>query len=785
LNTLDNHNGTLGNRSNSNDNIDFEKVGSVLRKSIVWIILIFAITLTTAYLTIRWTKPVYQSQSELKLDVKSDASELGLTGFAENKNLNVISGEIELLKSKLFTNKVIETVDLQVSYYTAGQVLNDEKYNVSPIKIDYKLKNSRIYDNRIYIEIQSDNGFKISFNGEENMSGQVYRFGEVIKTPDIDLVVFTTKYYDPSGDKKFFFTINSQSALVKYFDENLTVEPLNLNANTIKIALKDHNKYKAHDLVNAIDTIYLNYTQEEKNRENRQKIAWLNEELKQIETELEGYENYFENFTIKNRTSNLDEDLKATIQSINALDSQRYILNKKISATNELLTNLDKAQSDYFFEANPSMYPNYIVTAFGELTEAIEERDQLKLSYNEATFALTKKENEVKKIKERIKAQLETLQEKYQSEIRDLIIRKKRLEDNFVELPEKSTEYKKNQRFFDLYEEFYLSLMQNKAQYQIAQAGTTTEFKILSSATLPVNPISPNILIIYGIGLVAGLVISFVFTSVKYLMHNKITSINELERITDVPILGAVPSASEKLENTKLIIDQSPKSAVSEALRSLRTNIQFMITGDKHRVISVTSTVGGEGKTFVAVNLGGIIALSRKKVLLLDLDMRKPRVHMSFGDRKSDKGVSTILINKHTIEDCVVHTNIENFDYIPAGPTPPNPSELLLNGEFESLLNKLKFDYDYIILDTPPVGLVTDGVLAMKKADLGIYIVRANYTKKLFLKTLNRLAHVNQFNNLAVVLNAASTSGSNSYGYGYYEEKNSENVVKRLVKKSV
>lgn len=773
------------NSENQNDTIDFDKVVTVIKKSALWIIIIFAITSTLAYLAVRWTKPLYESQSELKLDVKSDATELGLTGLTENKNLNIISGEIELIKSKLFTNKVIETVDLDVSYFTAGQVLNDEKYKASPFEIDYELKNSSIRDQRIYIEIQDDNSFKISFNGEENYEKTIYKFDEVVSHPTIDLILSKTEYFDLDGDKKYFFIINSKESLISYFDNNLTVEPLNLNANTIRIALKDHNKYKAKDLVNAIDTIYLNYTEQEKSRENNQKIAWLNDELKEIENELEGYEDYFENFTIKNRTSNLDEDLRRTIESINKIDSQRYEVTQKIASIQSIIENLGKELDREIIESNPYQLPAHIVQSFTQLTELIEEREQLRLSYNESTFAITKINNEVNSLQSRLDSQLNALLEKQQSVLKDLIIRKKRLEDSFVELPEKSTELKKNQRFFALYEEFYLSLMQSKAQYQIAQAGTTTEFKILSPATLPSKPISPNKLIIYGIGVVSGFIFSFLFVAVRYLMHNKVTTVGELEKLTSAPILGAVPITSEKMEVTKLVIDQSPKSAVSEALRSIRTNIEFMLHSETKRVISVTSTIGGEGKTFVSVNLGGIIALSKKKVLILDLDMRKPRVHLSFSDKNSDKGMSTVLINKHSVEDSIVKTNIENLDYIPAGPTPPNPSELLLNGEFENLIKELKNHYDLIILDTPPVGLVTDGVLAMKKADLAIYIVRANYTKKLFLSTLNRLINVNQFKHLAVVLNASSITGRNSYGYGYYEENKSESVIKRLVNKSV
>lgn len=768
------------------EGIDFEKALTVLRKSILWVLIIFLITNLTAYLYIRWTKPVYESESELKLDVKSDATELGLTGLTENKNLNIISGEIELIKSKLFFNKVIETVDLNISYYTAGKVLNDEKFETSPFIVDYNLKNPSLLDRKIFLTILDNSKYAISFSEDMDRESHTHKFGEPVNTPEMEFIIYLTEYFVPQGDRNFFFIINSERAQINYLSKNLTVEPLNLNANTIRIAFKDHNPLKARDLVNAIDTLYLNYTEEEKNLENKQKIEWLNSELKQIEHQLEGYEDYFENFTIKNRTNDLDEDLRKTIIAINVLDSQRYELSKKIEATEQIQSELKNGDLNAL-NYSLSAYPKYISDMLTELTQLLNERERLKLSYNESTYAFKKKEQEIDNLTGNLQTQLKTLTDRYTSEIQDLMIRKRKLEDSFVELPGKSTEYNKNQRFFELYEEFYLSLMQSKAQFQIAEAGTTTDFKILSSATLPQEPISPNVLIIYGIGLVAGFFISFTFVSIRYLLHNKISAVHDIERLSNAPILGSVPATSDKIGMSQLIVDKKPKSAISEALRSIRTNIEFMVPGGKDRVISLTSTIGGEGKTFVAVNLGAIMALSKKKVILLDLDMRKPRVHLAFQDKYTGKGVSTILINKHTIDECIQKTSVENLDYIPAGPTPPNPSELLLNGEYDSLINKLKFDYDIIILDTPPVGLVTDGILAMKKADLAIYIVRAHYSRKIFLNTLNRLSSVNQFKNIAVILNATSNIGANGYGYGYYEEKSEtdNNFIQRLLGKRV
>lgn len=768
------------------EGIDVDKAQTVVRKSLPWVILILILTSLTAYLYIRWTKPLYESESELKLDVKSDASELGLTGLAENNSLNIISGEIELIRSKLFFNKVIETVDLSISYYTAGNFLSDEKFKTSPFIVDYTLKNPSLLDRRIALHVIDATSYTINFSADEGEKPKQYKFGEPVNTSDIEFIIYLTAYYDPGGDHDFYFIMNSEQAQINYLVNNISVEPLNLNANTIRIAFKDHNPLKARDLVNAIDTIYLNYSRTEKNKENKQKIHWLNSELQLIEDQLEGYEDYFENFTIKNRSKNLDEDLRKTIAAINQLDSQRYLLSKKMHIVNQMLSDID-ANNLQLLENNPAGYPEYIVTSFKELGELVKHRDQLKLSYKETTFALSKINQEIKNLRNSLKSQLENLRNKYETDINALLVRKSKLEHSFMALPEKSTAFNKNQRFFKLYEEFYLSLMQSKAQFQIAEAGTTTDFKILSPATLPQEQISPNVPLIYGIGLVAGFVCSFIFVSISYLLHNKISTVTEIERLTTAPILGSIPDTGDWMGATQLVIDKSPRSAVSEALRTIRTNIEFIIPQGQSRVISVTSTVGGEGKTFVAVNLGAIVALSKKKVLLLDLDMRKPRVHTAFQHVSKPMGVSTILINKHTVDECIQKTTIENLDYIPAGPTPPNPSELLLHDEFDALLKKLKLEYDIIILDTPPVGLVTDGILAMKKVDLAIYIVRSHYSRKLFLNTLNRLMMVNRFKNIAVILNATVNLGTSSYGYGYYEDKPEirGNFLRKLINKRV
>jgi capsular exopolysaccharide synthesis family protein len=694
---------------------------------------------------------------------------MGMLEVNEESNVNSLSGEIELLKSKLFFNKVIQTLDLDLSYYSVGNILEDEKYRSPPFNVEYTLKNKWVYDQYFTIAIQNEHEFILSFPDASRFPDKLCRFGETVQNEHLDFRLTLNLASEEIEEQQLYsFKINSQNSLLEYLENNIEVEPLNLTANTIRISFRDHNRYKARDLVNAIDTIYLKYTKEAKNRANQQKIDFLDNQLLLTQSKLQDYETYFESFTIRNKTTDVQTDLNNTIKAIAELDSQNVMVEKRLTDIRELQAGIENKVGgpERIFLA--SGYSIEVNQALEKLDELIKQRELLKISYNENTFAVTKIDQEILLVKEQLASYLQVYEKELQND--QMVISSKRmtLEKRLRTLPAQGTEFTSNQRNFSLYEEFLLTLMQLKAEFQVAQAGTVTDFVILSAAILPNSPVSPNKLIIYGLGMVSGLMLSLLFIGIRYALHNKITSQTELEKITTLPILGSVPDyVKEKLNISKLIVDSNPKSPVSESLRSIRTNMEFLRVTPGPKIISVTSTVSGEGKTFVAINLGGIISLSNQKVLLVDMDMRRPKIHLAFDNEYVNKGLSTILINKHSFKESLMKTSMENLHYLPAGPAPPNPSELIMGQEIDRLFKLMKEEYDTIILDTPPVGLVTDGILAMKKADIPIYIIRADYSRKDFVNTLHRLAKTNRFNNLSIVLNSVQMISKGGYGYGY------------------
>ncbi|OYY25783.1 MAG: hypothetical protein B7Y63_09920 [Sulfurovum sp. 35-42-20] len=318
----------------------------------------------------------------------------------------------------------------------------------------------------------------------------------------------------------------------------------------------------------------------------------------------------------------------------------------------------------------------------------------------------------------------------------------------------------------------YSYLLEKRSETAIIKASTVSKNRIIDRALLPEFPIKPKRKLIVLVGLILGLILGIALAFLREFLDDRIKEEEDVTKHTNVPILGNIPHIKES--NEKVFVSSSPKSAIAESFRNLRTNLQFMAKGTQGHVIAVTSTVGGEGKTTVCINLGAIMSMSDKKTVILNLDMRKPTLHQRFG-LTNEHGMSTLLAGRTKLADAIQHTEYANLDVISSGPVPPNPSELIQSELMEKILEKLREVYDVVILDTPPVGLVTDARTLMHFADTSIYVVRAGYSKKVFLKNVEKISTFKDISGLGILLNDAKMHKNNygygyGYGYGYYEE---------------
>jgi len=347
----------------------------------------------------------------------------------------------------------------------------------------------------------------------------------------------------------------------------------------------------------------------------------------------------------------------------------------------------------------------------------------------------------------------------------DLIDRITTFDKKINKLPEAEKDYLILRRKYEYNEQTSIYLQQKRYEVSLAKAGTESDHKVIDFARLDSEePISPRKSLANFIALIFGLLLPITFITLRDFFSDTIRSKSDLLNSTNIPILGLIGHSDNA---TSLVVSNASKSIIAESFRALRTNIQYLAANKERKIITVTSSIGGEGKTFTTMNLAAIIALSGHKTILIGGDLRKPKLHEDFKVDTS-KGLSSYLINKSKLAEVIEKTEIDSLDVIASGPTPPNPAELLDSKKMRDLIIELNKTYDYVIIDTPPIGLVTDGVILMQHSDVNLYIVRHNYSKTSALNVINNLYHQKQVENIHIIINDFKyTSSGYGYGYGY------------------
>jgi capsular exopolysaccharide synthesis family protein len=587
----------------------------------------------------------------------------------------------------------------------------------------------------------------------------------------------------------YFFTLNNTARLTDELLSRLSVTALNPEAQTIKISIKDGNPFKAADLVNGIATEFNRYDLEKNSEASDNILEFIDRTIYGINQELRESEKEIEKFKRDNALINADVKADVVIKRIDELESQLYSTNLEIQLykriRNEFVNDADISQ--FILSLTGNYYQNPEITNQIQSLKAIaEDIEQLKLNSTERSDAYRGLKAKLKIQQNILTSSIRNEENKLQN-VRENIIRE--LDKYKVELgrlPTQQAEASRLQRIFGVNEKFYALLLEKKAEFAIMKAGYVPKHVVLESAKSDKPPVSPKKALIISACLAIGFVSGFMLILIRYLLYNEINALEEVGHYTDAALLGIVPKYKREIPISQLLVDKNPKSIISEAFRSIRTNLQFISNAEGAKLVAVTSTISGEGKTFNAINLAGVIAFSGKKVIILDLDMRKPKIHLGF-NAENNNGISTILIGKDKPENCINHSSLQNLDFITAGPIPPNPAELIINPKMEELIDWLKNIYEIIIIDLPPVGIVSDGVPIMQKADYPLYILRANYSRKMFIGQINKLITENKIPNLSVILNGVEMSRLKygygygysygygygygySYGYGYYED---------------
>jgi capsular exopolysaccharide synthesis family protein len=381
-------------------------------------------------------------------------------------------------------------------------------------------------------------------------------------------------------------------------------------------------------------------------------------------------------------------------------------------------------------------------------------------------------------IRETVKNTLNTLD----VSLNEINYRMSKASSQISQMPKTELQLRGIERKFELNDAIYTFLLQKRSEAQIARASSMPDYEIIDNAVPAMaRQIAPKTSLNYVIALLLGLLLPTAIILAKDFLNNKVTDSDELENITRYPIMGNV---FHNFHRSRLVVNDHPNSSVTESFRAIRTNFQFFSEGGKRQVILITSTTSGEGKTFCAINLASIFALNGHRTALLEFDLRRPKIYQEFTSNNMI-GISSFLIDKASIDDIILPTQIENLDFIPAGPAAPNPAELINSDRTAELMDKLKEMYDYLIIDSAPAGILTETFVLMKYSDLNIFVVRLNKTIKEALKRTLKMFGADKFQNISIIINDIYVNRE-SYKYGYdkkyYTDDDRSNFITRLFK---
>jgi len=767
------HSSSLPNSSGTE--IDLKQVFIVIKRN-KWLIVMSTILFVLLATVFAYFSPkIYEASTILEITVdqpvpKNDFMAMAMSGT--NTNLD---NEMVILQSRAIAQEALRNLNIGIRYYTTERFKSIELYKSSPfvVKSEFITPKATEYifqliptvDDQFRLVVEPPTKKKIINKLRSYISPQpesekpifydeLHQYGERISTPWFTISV--QKIYQTMNEH-YSFTIKPNAEMSYFIVNGLTAKPpSDVTLGTIiNLTFKDNVALRAKDILDAVTTAYIQKDLDQNTQSAKQKLAFLDNQLDALNKTLESSATKLQTYKSSKTVVNLGGKATLTAAKLNQLETQLQELDMQMNILANVL-NYTETHDDIKGIDVASTQANATVTdIIRKIQAANSTRTALLVDYTEVHPDVIKVNHELMTLKQ-------TLKESIKSSLRSMKNRKRSLNNIISQqkraleaIPEQEQQLEKLSRNKTVNDKIYSYLLEKRSETAILESSTVPKIRVIDAPLVPTRPIKPKRLLIIFIGFIMGLLVGLGISFLKSFMDDTIKSIEDIENLTAIPLYGSIPF----LHSQEII------EPYQEALRAIRTNLEFLQNSDKSKLITVTSSIPSEGKTSTVSELAKIIAQSGKKVILLDMDMRRSTIHEKFA-LPNEEGVSTLLAGKNSLDEVIQTTKQENLDVITSGPIPPNPSELLMSNELTNITQTLLSKYDYVLLDSPPIGLVTDAMIIMRMSDVNLIILKANYSKKDFINNINRFVEDHKLH-AGIILNGVTLNEESGYGYGY------------------
>ena len=751
-----------------------------------WFVVSVIVCVALAWGYLRLTTPVYNISATVLIkdekkgggaNMSSELEKMGLNGFVSSSSN--IENEIEVLKSRTLAREVVSSLGLFVTYMDEDKFPNKELYRTSPVLVSLTPQEADRLPQTMEIDmlLQPAGAMDVQVKvGKKEYRKHLEKLPAVFPTDEGTVAFFanndTLSSLRPESvttERHITAYINRPFAVAKGYAGSLLITPTSKATSVVTVSLKNSNTQRGKDYIDKLLEMYNINANNDKNEVAQRTGEFIDERIDIISKELGSTERDLENFKRSAGITDLTSEAQIALTGNAEYEKKRVENQTQINLVMDLKKYLQGSEYEVL-PANVGLQDAGVAGAIDRYNEMVAERKRLLRTSTESNPAIVNLTTSIRAMRSNIQTTLDATLKGLEITKADLIREASRYSRRISDAPTQERQFVSIARQQEIKSGLYLMLLQKREENAIVLAAIANNAKIIDEAQADSTPISPKRMTIYLAALVFGIGIPVGVIYLIGLTKFKIEGRADVEKLTSLPVVGDIPLADEK--TGAIAVFENQNNLMSETFRNVRTNLQFMLENGKN-VILVTSTVSGEGKSFISANLAISLSLLGKKVVIVGLDIRKPGLNKVFNLPKKEYGITQFLTNSTVnLMDLVHHSDInKNLYILPGGTVPPNPTELLARDGLEKAVEILRKNFDYVILDTAPVGMVTDTLLIGRVADLSVYVCRADYTRKTEFTLINELAENNKLPNLCIVINGLDLQKKKYgyyYGYGKY-----------------